>query len=59
MEDFIELWLMFGYCVYWIGLIVSTIVLGMTPLQGCGIGLVAFLVWFVILRIMIRIRINE
>ena len=56
MEDFIELWLMFGYCVYWIGLIVSTIVLDMTPLQGCGIGLVAFLVWFVILRIMIRIN---
>lgn len=56
METMIEIWLKFGCVVYWLGWLGSMAIWNVSTLDGIGIGLIAFVVWFAILNIFSRIN---
>ena len=56
METMIEIWLLVGYVVYWLGWLGSMAIWNVSTWIGIGIGLIAFIVWFAILNIFSKIN---
>ena len=56
MEVIIEIWLKAGYAVYWLGLLGSVVFFDASRLVGLCIGLIALVLWFVILNVLSKIN---
>lgn len=58
MEKIIKIWIIFGLFVYWIAWIESMAIWNVSAWAGIGIGLIAFIIWFIILNILSKINDN-
>lgn len=58
MDNIIKIWIIFGLFVYWIAWIGSMAIWNVSSLVGTEIGLIAWIVWFIILNVLSKINDN-
>jgi hypothetical protein len=59
METLHDVWIKFGYAVYWIAWFTSAFIYGKFNWQGIAIGVASLLCWFIVEVILWKLDFND